>query len=624
MQVALAAAVEGGRCCRRAPAIWIAQAQAASRERPTGSGVRCLSRGNGMSVVSDEDFGPQDLVIVTLPGVQRFVGESRRTADLFVSSRLMSELASALVGAVPDGRLILPLTGGPGGEDDPAGMPNRVVAVAPPGEGGGLARRMADAAREAWRAHDPQNEVTGFPDVQWVAVPPEADGYAGQWSRAQKLLAQRKRSRDFAFAPVAVQRVCTLTGRWPGTRAPGPGRRGEYLSKMGRIKRGYRGAERFPSTWSIASAPYRAGIIAAASESEGLRRAVEDLHDAAEMLRDDLRSGDAGQPVTVSWRGGDLPGIPRRDDPVLQWLRSVEGSWCEPATWDPEALRLDHGLSAEPDGDICGLGRSAAVDLRRAAERAAVAAPSAYLAVIAQDADHMGESLGRTDLGHALRGWHGKVSRALRAAGELQRDAVEAPDHLGRVVYAGGDDLLTLVPLAYAMKAARASYGAFQQALAHGLPDATASTAVVFFHVSSPLQSAVAAAQELLGEAKKHHRPGLGVTVMRRGGERATWISRWHTPSGGDVLEHLETLVDSMRGGALSARLAMGLERDRDELSTLNEEWLKMELTRRAVRHGVSEQGAAALPELMRTGHGGGPPSGAALVAQFLSAESDW
>jgi hypothetical protein len=111
---------------------------------------------------------------------------------------------------------------------------------------------------------------------------------------------------------------------------------------------------------------------------------------------------------------------------------------------------------------------------------------------------------------------------------------------------------------------------------------------------------------------------------MRRGGERASWISRWHTASGGVVLEHLETLVESMRGGALSARLAMGLERDRDELSTLNEEWLKMELTRRAVRHGVSDQGAEALLELMRAGHGGGPPVGAALVAQFLSAESTW
>ncbi|WP_396911947.1 type III-B CRISPR-associated protein Cas10/Cmr2 [Mycolicibacterium sp.] len=572
----------------------------------------------------DEDDVPQDLVIVTLPGVQRFVAESRRTADLFVSSRLMSELANALIAAVPRGGLVLPLTGGPGGEDDPAGEPNRVVAVARPGEGAALARTMCEAVRGAWRVHDPMNEVIGFPDVQWVSVPPGAGGYAAQWSRAQELLAQRKRSRDFAFAPIPVQRVCTLTGRWPGTREQGPGRRSEYLSKIGRIKRGYRGAERFPSTWSIASAPYRAGIIAAAAGSERLRRAVEDLQEAAEMLQDDVRSNDPRRPVSVSWRGGNLPGMPREDDPALRWLRSVEGSWCEPATWDPESLRLDHGLPAEPDRDICGLGAAAASDLRRAAERAQVAAPSAYLAVIAQDADRMGESLSRTDLGQALRSWHGEASRALRAAGELQREAVEAPDHLGRVVYAGGDDLLALAPLAHAMRAASASYGAFRRALAGELPDATASTAVVFFHVSSPLQSAVAAAQDLLEKAKAHHRPGLGVAVMRRGGERASWISRWHTASGGVVLEHLETLVESMRGGALSARLAMGLERDRDELSTLNEEWLKMELTRRAVRHGVSDQGAEALLELMRTGHAGGPPVGAALVAQFLSAESTW
>jgi hypothetical protein len=49
-----------------------------------------------------------------------------------------------------------------------------------------------------------------------------------------------------------------------------------------------------------------------------------------------------------------------------------------------------------------------------------------------------------------------------------------------------------------------------------------------------------------------------------------------------------------------------------------------MELTRRALRHGISEEGAAALLELMRNGRGGGPPFGAALVAQFLNAESTW
>ncbi|WP_165966775.1 type III-B CRISPR-associated protein Cas10/Cmr2 [Actinomadura sp. 7K507] len=543
---------------------------------------------------------------------------------MFVSSRLMSELANALVEAVPAGQLVLPLTGELGSEEDPAGMPNRVVAVAPPHQGVGLAKRMAEAVRETWHTYDPQGEVNGYPTVQWVAVPPGADGYAGQWNRAQELLAQRKRIRNFAFPPAPVQGVCTLTGRWPGARGADRGRRGEYLSKVGRIKRGYRGAERFPSTWSIASAPYRASIIDAATTSPRLHQAVEDLREAAEMLRDDLRSGDSERPASVGWRGGGLPGMPKAADPVLQWLRTLEGSWCEPGTWDPQSLRLDHGLPAEPDGDVCGLGKATAAELRRAAEREVLAPPSAYLAVVVQDADRMGESLSRAELGDALRGWHGDVSRALRSAGELQRDAVEAPEHLGRVVYAGGDDLLALVPMAYATKAARASYGAFREALTDNLPSATVSTAVVFFHVSSPLQSAVAAAQKLLEEAKKHHRPGLGVTVMRRGGERATWTSRWNTPSGAEALDHLETLVASMRGGDLSARLAMGLERDLEELSTLNDEWLKMELTRRALRHGVSEDGAAALLELMRTSHGDGPPVAAALVAQFLAAESTW
>jgi CRISPR-associated protein Cmr2 len=310
----------------------------------------------------------------------------------------------------------------------------------------------------------------------------------------------------------------------------------------------------------------------------------------------------------------------------LRWLRDVEGAWCQPEAWDPDSLRRDHDLNSALDGDICAWGREAADALRTTARRAGVAAPTSYLAVLAQDADELGVKLGTGHpAGGPLRDWHGRISAALHGAGEAQHAAIE--NCLGRVVYAGGDDVLALVPLATATRAARDSYAGFRAAVADVLPDATASTALVFFHASSPLQSAVATAQQLLTSAKRHGRPGLGMAVLRRGGERATWISRWSTTSGEDALAQLDVLVAAMRrpdeGDALSARLTMGLERDHDELSSLNGEWLRMELIRRAVRHGISPDGAAALLALCsERGQPAVPPVDATLVAQFLAAES--
>ena len=56
-------------------------------------------RGESVSLMA----GPKrDLVIVTLAGVQRFIGESRSTADLHAGSVIMSELAAAMAQSAVD------------------------------------------------------------------------------------------------------------------------------------------------------------------------------------------------------------------------------------------------------------------------------------------------------------------------------------------------------------------------------------------------------------------------------------------------------------------------------------------------------------------------------------------
>ncbi|MEU7889806.1 type III-B CRISPR-associated protein Cas10/Cmr2 [Microbispora bryophytorum] len=549
----------------------------------------------------------RDLVIATIPGVQRFVAESRRTADLFVSSDIISELAGAMVGAVTEpAELVLP-----GTPDMVTGIPNRVVALAGRNQGRALAQAMADAVQDRWariRARSKVEEETpGFPAVQWVVVPPSEGGYEAQWERAQRLLLERKRVRDFVFPPAVQERVCTLTGRWSAPRdkqEEGVVRRGEHLSAVGRIKRGVRSG--FPSTWSIALAPYRADVVELADTDQAVRSALDNIRESISRLADDA-----------------LPRLRKglKSD-LATWFRGLEGSWCVPETWDPRVIRREHDLRQQPDRDVCESGRQSAHDLKVAARAAGARQFTPYLAVLAQDADRLGESLSDgTRANGPMREWHGRISAALGRVGPLQRKAIESAQGLGRVVYSGGDDLLALVPAATATTIARQSYDAFRQEMAEELPRATISTALVFFHASWPLQSAVAAAQELLEQAKNRSRPGLAIAVQHRGGERARWVTPWLAADSGQILDHLEHLVQAMTAAqGLSKRLAISLEADADELATLTPAWLHMELRRRAVRHGMPETVGTALRGLCAPdGDRVAVPVDALLVARFLA-----
>ncbi|MEV4565127.1 type III-B CRISPR-associated protein Cas10/Cmr2 [Nonomuraea sp. NPDC049419] len=550
------------------------------------------------------------MVMVTIPGVQRFVAESRRTADLFASSGIMSTLAGTMADvAHAGGEVVMPSA-----SDSGVGIPNRVVVLAAAGTGAELARKMAAEAHARWErllADANAKPVAGFPDVQWVVAPPMPDGYEAQWRCAQDLLRRRKRIRNFAFAPVSQKRVCSLSGRWPADpdQAGGHAKPGEFLSDIGLVKRFSGGRRKFPSTWSIASAPYRAGLIELAERDPECSAALA----ALELLDDELRQA-----------GGEdkgLPGFARiagKSD--TEWLRQVEGAWCTPETWHPDVLRREYDLATRPDDETCEVVRDTAKTLRRRAEEKGIARLSPYLAVLAQDADEMGKTLGDRDRAiGSFREWHQKVSAALGEAGKGQRQAIE--DRLGSVVYAGGDDLLALLPMATALRAAQRSAEAFEAALAGVVAGAqpTVSTALVFFHASSPLQSAVTAAQQLLEEAKSRARPGLAVAVQHRHGERVRWVSPWRLKD--DLAAaRLDALIKAMGGeGTLSPQLAMGVERDAAELGTLTPDWLERELRRRAVRHGMPEQAGTALYALCaRRGDRVKVPVDALLVAQFL------
>ncbi|HUZ26616.1 MAG TPA: type III-B CRISPR-associated protein Cas10/Cmr2 [Streptosporangiaceae bacterium] len=556
--------------------------------------------------MADEPAEPaeaaRDLVVIALPGVQRFIGEARSTGDVRAASEIVATLASvaAVACQAAGGELIFPssLAAGadsgdavPGGEPAASseasrdGMPNRVVVLAPTGLGGDVAGRAKSAVEAAWeswvrqamelagpdKGGPPTPATPGFPAVQWVCVPALPGGYPAQWARAHDLLDARRRVRDFSGVSSSQRALCSLSPRWPAETPPKGVKKHEEdtLSAANWVKRRWRWIHKldgFASTSSIASAGYRRDVAAHLDDPD-VAEAVGGLMAAAREVRDD--------------RETPVPGLPVfRSDPGL-WLVRSAGPWVYEDRWQATPLARETRKDPGVLRPVVFRGAAAAKRLAEIMKTAyGVPPPASYLAVMVQDLDGMGLYL--SGLAASATGGrlgvspqaHAGVSESLRGLAALQRQRLKDSDLLGVPVYAGGDDLLAFVPAASALAAAQACH----DLIPGDLP--RASTAVLFFHYHAGLQTAMSLARLLLDQAKEAvpRKHALTVGYVRRSGASEFSIQRWDAtalpgPGGstgaGSTAESLR-LFAADRAHPLSPRLVADLERDASELASLS------------------------------------------------------
>jgi hypothetical protein len=290
--------------------------------------------------------------------------------------------------------------------------------------------------------------------VYWACIPERPGGYQAQWQQAQQLLAARRRIRDFQAVPEEDWRqrvLCSQAPRWPAERKAPPGvppyERRTPLSAVGWVKRRWRHiseASGFPSTASIASAPYRQAVLRRLAGPE-VSAAVRDLDQARQAVEEVLGSSGRETPVP-----GLEPVIPDGGPGV--WFARSGGPWVYPEQWRLETL------AREADADpACGgpeqaarFGRAvrdgyqAARRLRELMARSGRQVPplASYLAVVVQDLDGMGLFL--SGLAEAASGQkigidpneHGRVSRDLLLVAQRQSDVLKTEGLLAVPVYA--------------------------------------------------------------------------------------------------------------------------------------------------------------------------------------------
>ena len=539
---------------------------------------------------------------ISIGPVQGFVAQSRRTRDLWGSSYLLSVLSGhAMHGAErAGGKIVSPIV-----EHDPlyrwivgsrrkaptiGSIPNRFVVTTD-----GPAEEVADAAirglKNAWRSlcnavwrrivHQAehagndtgaiwQRQIRSFWEILWTAgddpvgggllarrkhwrshCPSDEPGdkctvmhdyqELSGWVRAESR-ASRERQEEF-WGRV---RDHDLVGRLNL-------REDERLCAISMVKRLFPSvrrdldwtvdASRWPSTVSVGALQWVNRVTLIASrEADRYARKVKEVAPATAFAQQPMRVVAAGVPRTfarldANWLHVDFV----RDARLCSIPRDSTGEHRK------QLARLLEALYETVDESHLPLGR-----------------PSTFFALLKADGDRLGKLVGEVG-----------SERVGKALARFTREVPEiVATYDGVTVYAGGDDVLAMIPVPGALSCAEALSKHYRSAF-DDIAGATLSAAVLFARVRSPLRSVLAEATRLLDETAKDRngRNSLAVGVLKSGGMHCEWVTTWTRRHSGRVspaVTLLNRLVRRLGRAAADPGLSSSLVyRIRETLSLL-------------------------------------------------------
>lgn len=482
--------------------------------------------------------------------VQSFVSESRRTRDLWAGSFLISYLTAHAMAAVlqQDGQVEFPAVTNKIGEITDALLNAVVTTTAPKNLLGTIPNRFVahvaasfdpqpclDAVQNAWE------KIAQSVWQQFVA-PYESKGENTRaiWQRqihgfwemtwalgdSMDLLDRRKNWRTQVFSPeggskcMMMPQFQEISGHWTARKrqtfwtaiSSGVGsstlelRDGEELSAVALVKRFFPRIATHSIGWSV-PLHYPSTIELAVSSWRQQQSQIDPVWCE--------RFARLAHHIGAQYLGEDRGPRPSEDtskighvDPALFFDSAFQNA----ALWAP-------GSDVERQ------------TLQRALHSAGTL-PNPYYAVLLMDGDHLGKLLqqqGGAVVSHALQHFTQEVPPVVTEFG-------------GKLVYAGGDDVLALLPRSQAIACAYRLHAMYQTAL---LPlGGTISGTIIFAHMHAPLTAVIQSAHETLDrEAKeKNGRDSLAFAVWNSGGLTTPWAAKWSrlvSPEQGNALQLL-------------------------------------------------------------------------------------
>ena len=517
----------------------------------------------------------------TLGPVQGFVAQARRTRDFWAGSFILSWLSSVAIACiekqggtvqfpVPDAGYLhyllrhedrklyqLPQQGS---------IPNRFKATTAQVPADFHPEWVTQAVQAAWQAladsvwaHDLadlagattraiwQRQTRNFWEMSWVLS--AGDG--------AELLDQRKNGRDLV-APAEPGHKCMMMDGWQElsgvTHTHMPSVRkfwqalaasgktgmatdlgeGEQLCALAFIKRrfaryfaqvevdlpgqlgrvyGWQVPSAVPSVSFVAAAPWLAQVLERAPVA-----ALQDWHAAASRIasHSEIAHVQGDQPFKIDICCVKKAAHDRRSEGLHRRWAGLDGQLYFPSALENPRLFPDQSAARQVLQQLQQLRRSAGLQ----------SLPSPYYAILLMDGDqlgkHMGEQAKQQPISAAL-------NQFTQEAGAIVRE------HNGFLIYAGGDDVLALLPLDNALAAAAALQkdyrGAFKKHCIDKGHDvqSTLSGAIEFVHIRTPLTRVLQDAHQLLDDVAKDEvgRNAIAVRVWKPSGLALQWSMPW-------------------------------------------------------------------------------------------------
>jgi CRISPR-associated protein Cmr2 len=176
-------------------------------------------------------------------------------------------------------------------------------------------------------------------------------------------------------------------------------------------------------------------------------------------------------------------------------------------------------------------------------EQTDVREPSPFYAILMMDGDSLGKQMSNPDL-------QPKITAGLNTFTKQVKDSVDR--HNGFLIYAGGDDVLAILPIDTALTCAKVLRDAYIASFDPQMVTSI-SAAVIFAHIKTSLSTVLHDAHHVLDDAAKDGagRDALAVQVIKNSGKHLLWAMPWHQALDKEGHIIVQTLADELRGTTL-------------------------------------------------------------------------
>ena len=504
----------------------------------------------------------------TLGPVQGFVSQARRTRDFWAGSFLLSWLSGVAMAATEQmgGTVTFPIPAegyldwirgnGKGERPRQGSIPNRFKAFVPVGFDGKL---VEQAVREAWMQ---LAEHVWQQDLNAIASPATREVWQRQnsafweisWAitddeKASNLLDRRKNWRNH-FAPPEPGVKCVIMEGWQelsgieNMKKEGNDARRAFWEKLSKSKSDKTCTTDFAEGEMLCALAFVKRRFA--RHFSGFRTTLTLGEKSLSLNGWQLETGMPSVAYMAATRW--LEKVVKHDNQeVVMQLLEVGQALAGRDEWNVRIKCLDEAVKGKSfnrayqqerrnlialDGNVFFEhtranknfypNREDVKDFERILKSLELTdkAPTPFYAVLMMDGDSLGTQMSSLENQE-------KIAKSLNKFTDAVAKVVY--DNNGFLIYAGGDDVLALLPLEDALPCALACRNTYTDAF-HGTGIATTlSGAVLYAHVKTALGEVLRQAHHVLDDVAKEGagRDAIAIRVLKPGGDHLTWAQPW-------------------------------------------------------------------------------------------------